>query len=89
VPNDNYCKFENWIMPIFDQLLQEQSSEVNIFCVLGYRQGSANNHHLVPFVLYNDFYRHHTFNLNMLVTFSFWEILVQRTCHTYKKEKKA
>jgi deoxyhypusine synthase len=30
VPNDNYCKFENWIMPIFDQMLQEQSSEVII-----------------------------------------------------------
>ncbi|KAM0929684.1 hypothetical protein ACQ4PT_001689 [Festuca glaucescens] len=27
VPNDNYCKFENWIMPIFDKMLQEQSSE--------------------------------------------------------------
>ncbi|GJN23376.1 hypothetical protein PR202_gb11020 [Eleusine coracana subsp. coracana] len=27
VPNDNYCKFENWIMPIFDQMLLEQSSE--------------------------------------------------------------
>uniref|UniRef100_A0A0D9XDT9 Deoxyhypusine synthase n=1 Tax=Leersia perrieri TaxID=77586 RepID=A0A0D9XDT9_9ORYZ len=27
VPNDNYCKFENWIMPFFDQMLQEQSTE--------------------------------------------------------------
>ncbi|XP_006661240.1 deoxyhypusine synthase-like isoform X2 [Oryza brachyantha] len=27
VPNDNYCKFENWIMPLFDQMLQEQSPE--------------------------------------------------------------
>uniref|UniRef100_A0A0D9VYT0 Deoxyhypusine synthase n=1 Tax=Leersia perrieri TaxID=77586 RepID=A0A0D9VYT0_9ORYZ len=27
VPNDNYCKFENWIMPLFDQMLQEQSTE--------------------------------------------------------------
>jgi len=27
VPNDNYCKFENWIMPIFDQMLLEQSTE--------------------------------------------------------------
>ena len=24
VPNDNYCKFEDWIMPILDQLLVEQ-----------------------------------------------------------------
>ncbi|CAN6309419.1 unnamed protein product [Urochloa humidicola] len=27
VPNDNYCKFENWIMPLFDQMLLEQSTE--------------------------------------------------------------
>jgi deoxyhypusine synthase len=30
VPNGNYCKFENWIMPLFDQMLLEQSTEVNI-----------------------------------------------------------
>lgn len=24
VPNNNYCKFEDWVMPIFDQLLKEQ-----------------------------------------------------------------
>lgn len=24
VPNDNYCKFEDWILPIFDQMLEEQ-----------------------------------------------------------------
>ncbi|KAI3406218.1 DYS1 [Candida oxycetoniae] len=24
VPNDNYCKFEEWIIPIFNKLLQEQ-----------------------------------------------------------------
>lgn len=28
VPNDNYCKFEDWIIPIFDQMLKEQTSEV-------------------------------------------------------------
>ncbi|KAA8523220.1 hypothetical protein F0562_009643 [Nyssa sinensis] len=27
VPNDNYCKFEDWIIPIFDQMLKEQTSE--------------------------------------------------------------
>ncbi|KAL6885939.1 hypothetical protein ACP4OV_010200 [Aristida adscensionis] len=27
VPNDNYCKFENWIMPILDSMLLEQSIE--------------------------------------------------------------
>ncbi|KAI5385283.1 deoxyhypusine synthase [Lathyrus oleraceus] len=27
VPNDNYCKFEDWIIPIFDQMLKEQNDE--------------------------------------------------------------
>ncbi|KAL8502185.1 hypothetical protein ACS0TY_021340 [Phlomoides rotata] len=27
VPNDNYCKFEDWIIPIFDQMLDEQNSQ--------------------------------------------------------------
>ncbi|OMH80629.1 Deoxyhypusine synthase [Zancudomyces culisetae] len=25
VPNNNYCKFEDWIIPIFDKLLEEQN----------------------------------------------------------------
>lgn len=28
VPNDNYCKFEDWLMPILDQMLLEQNTEV-------------------------------------------------------------
>lgn len=28
VPNDNYCKFEDWVMPILDQLLVEQEEQV-------------------------------------------------------------
>lgn len=24
VPNDNYCRFEDWLMPILDQCLDEQ-----------------------------------------------------------------
>lgn len=24
VPNDNYCKFEDWVVPILDQMLIEQ-----------------------------------------------------------------
>jgi deoxyhypusine synthase len=37
VPNDNYCKFEDWVVPILDQLLLEQKEQVlqtlhNIFC---------------------------------------------------------
>jgi hypothetical protein len=27
VPNSNYCKFEDWIMPILDQMLEEQNKE--------------------------------------------------------------
>ncbi|AET38719.1 deoxyhypusine synthase Ecym_3222 [Eremothecium cymbalariae DBVPG len=28
VPNDNYCKFEEWIVPILDTLLQEQEAYI-------------------------------------------------------------
>ncbi|XP_008047238.1 deoxyhypusine synthase isoform X2 [Carlito syrichta] len=27
VPNDNYCKFEDWLMPILDQMVLEQNTE--------------------------------------------------------------
>lgn len=27
MPNDNYCKFEDWVMPILDQMLKEQKTE--------------------------------------------------------------
>ncbi|XP_050946274.1 deoxyhypusine synthase isoform X1 [Cucumis melo] len=27
VPNDNYCKFEDWVIPILDQMLKEQREE--------------------------------------------------------------
>ncbi|CAG8549663.1 16571_t:CDS:2 [Acaulospora colombiana] len=30
VPNDNYCKFEDWVVPILDKLLEEQRNENNI-----------------------------------------------------------
>lgn len=34
VPNDNYCKFEDWLLPILDQMLQEQNANViNIMSV--------------------------------------------------------
>lgn len=26
VPNDNYCEFENWIIPLLDEMLEEQKS---------------------------------------------------------------
>lgn len=28
VPNDNYCKFEDWIMPIFETMWHEQQEQV-------------------------------------------------------------
>lgn len=39
VPNDNYCKFEDWIIPIFDEMLKEQKEEVLLnsffsFCIV-------------------------------------------------------
>lgn len=27
VPNDNYCKFEDWVVPIFDRMLEEQERD--------------------------------------------------------------
>lgn len=33
VPNNNYCKFENWVMPILDKMLEEQVG-INIFMIL-------------------------------------------------------
>lgn len=31
VPNDNYCKFEDWVIPILDQALKEQQEEGTIW----------------------------------------------------------
>lgn len=28
VPNDNYCKFEDWVMPILDKMVEEQETPV-------------------------------------------------------------
>lgn len=28
IPNSNYCKFEDWLMPILDQVLKEQKEQV-------------------------------------------------------------
>lgn len=25
VPNENYCKFENWVVPLFDEMLADQN----------------------------------------------------------------
>ncbi|KAF9462612.1 Deoxyhypusine synthase [Collybia nuda] len=31
VPNDNYCKFEDWLMPILDSMLAEQKASGNVW----------------------------------------------------------
>lgn len=28
VPNDNYCLFEDWVMPLLDKMLEEQKQKV-------------------------------------------------------------
>ena len=27
VPNDNYCKFENWLMPLLDEMVEDQKTK--------------------------------------------------------------
>jgi deoxyhypusine synthase len=31
VPNDNYCKFEDWVTPILDAMLEEQKQSGNVW----------------------------------------------------------
>ncbi|KYR02901.1 deoxyhypusine synthase [Tieghemostelium lacteum] len=31
VPNDNYCKFEDWILPILDKMVEEQTTEKTLW----------------------------------------------------------
>lgn len=35
VPNDNYCKFEDWLMPILDTMLEEQIEHVLLYVNYG------------------------------------------------------
>lgn len=28
MPNDNYCKFEDWLMPILERMVDEQDTQV-------------------------------------------------------------
>jgi deoxyhypusine synthase len=46
VPNDNYCKFEDWIMPILDQMLLEQKTQGVVWTSskLIHRLGKEINH---------------------------------------------
>jgi len=32
-PNDNYCKFEDWIMPILDEMVTEQKEQVGFLLI--------------------------------------------------------
>ncbi|CAN7993606.1 unnamed protein product [Ixodes hexagonus] len=31
-PNDNYCLFENWVIPVFDKMLEEQRTHGTVWC---------------------------------------------------------
>ncbi|XP_061398885.1 probable deoxyhypusine synthase [Musca vetustissima] len=31
VPNDNYCKFEDWLMPLLDEMLEEQKTQGTVW----------------------------------------------------------
>lgn len=31
IPNDNYCLFQDWVMPILDKMLEEQKKVFNFF----------------------------------------------------------
>jgi deoxyhypusine synthase len=31
VPNDNYCKFEDWLMPLLDTMLEEQKRDGTVW----------------------------------------------------------
>lgn len=31
VPNDNYCKFEDWVMPILDEMVEEQVKDKKVW----------------------------------------------------------
>lgn len=42
IPNDNYCLFEKWIMPILDQLLVEQKEQVHYFGQFVWLMGKFN-----------------------------------------------
>lgn len=34
VPNENYCLFEDWVMPHLDAMLKEQKEKVIFFCTI-------------------------------------------------------
>lgn len=34
IPNDNYCKFHDWLQPILDTLLEEQKTQVDNYLAI-------------------------------------------------------
>lgn len=46
VPNDNYCRFEDWVVPIFDAMLDEQEAK---------RKAAAQHNATLPPSAANDF----------------------------------
>ncbi|TPX53794.1 hypothetical protein SeMB42_g00597 [Synchytrium endobioticum] len=46
VPNDNYCKFEDWVLPVLDEMLEEQKTHNVLWSPskIIHRLGKAVNH---------------------------------------------
>ncbi|KAJ3309116.1 hypothetical protein HDV04_000491 [Boothiomyces sp. JEL0838] len=57
VPNDNYCKFEDWVVPILDKMLEEQKNDGVIWTPskMIHRLGKEINH---PDSIYYWAYKH-------------------------------
>lgn len=58
VPNNNYCLFEDWLMPKLDKMLADQKENVNIF-ITKQQQIKNQNHshfHQYCFVLMMNYY---------------------------------
>ncbi|KAK8671475.1 hypothetical protein V6N13_038071 [Hibiscus sabdariffa] len=73
VPNDNYCKFEDWIIPIFDQMLKEQLEEPGLIIdvVQDIRAMNGEAVHASPrktgmIILGGGLPKHHICNANMM-----------------------
>lgn len=43
VPNDNYCKFENWVLPLLDEMLEDQKTKQILWTPSKIIQRSSHN----------------------------------------------
>lgn len=50
VPNENYCKFEEWMKPILDKMVEEQNQQVHTVLVSGHIMFVAEETAKVPMV---------------------------------------